>query len=351
MSSASGLGRATTARFEPVRWGVLGVAKIAVERVVPPASQSACARFVAIASRNLARAESAARALGIERAYGSYERLLDDPEIEAVYIPLPNHMHVEWTLRSIAAGKHVLCEKPLALSAAEVRRITIAASRASLHVMEGFMLFSHPRWHAVRDLLRGGQIGDVGAIHISFANPNLDAANIRNRIETGGGALYDKGCYAIALARHLFDAEPDEVAAMQCVDAGFGVDHLTAGILRFPQAVATFDCSSRLAAHQSLLAVGAKGRMEVPVPVTPTDAAPTWLRIDPGRDLAGTGARDIAFAPCNQYRLMFEAFAEAVRCGAAVPVPLAFSLGNAAALESIVASARAERSVHREPTR
>src|SRR5215831_8603937 len=245
----------------PVRWGVLGVALIATGRALPPLAGSRHTTVAAIASRSEAKAKAAAQALGVPRAYGSYEELLADPTIEAVYNPLPNHLHAEWTVRALEAGKHVLCEKPLALTGAEVERMQKAARDAGLLLAEAFMLFSHPRIRALRTLVRDGAIGRLGSVQFSFSNPNFDPGNIRNRVETGGGALLDKGCYTVALSRYLFEAEPDAVTATSDIDPVFGVDTPTAGILRFGRGIASIDTSSAFAIHQRLVALGTEGKL------------------------------------------------------------------------------------------
>jgi predicted dehydrogenase len=323
-------------------WGVLGAAKIARERVVPAVRQSPLHRFSAIASRDFATARLAAQLLGIERAYAGYDALLRDIAVDAVYVPLPNHMHVEWTLRSIEAGKHVLCEKPLAFRAADVRRIADAARAAGVIAMEGFMVLAHPRWRAVQNLIRSGIIGDLGTIHVTFSNPNFDPRNIRNQRETGGGALLDKGCYCLALARFLFGEEPTAVLASRDIDPAFGIDRATAGVLRFSRGLATFHCSSQDAPHQHLTVIGTGGRIEVPVPMTPSDDTPTRIEIHAIREGSHPDVQELIFDPCNQYRLMFDGFAQAVFHGDDLPVPLSFSEGNAGVLEQILRAEAAQ---------
>jgi predicted dehydrogenase len=329
--------------FQPVRWGVLGVAKIANERVIPPLAGSPMVSVRAIASRQLPKAESAAKRHAIERAYGSYEQLIGDPDIEAVYIPLPNHMHVEWTLKAATAGKHVLCEKPIALSGAEVETLAEAAAKHGVCIMEGFMVFSHPLWKAARELVRSGRIGTVHGFHMSFASPNYDPANIRNRAEVAGGSLTDKGCYAVALARFLFDREPERVIAAMDIDLDFKVDRLTTALMEFDGAQASFNCASQLAAYQHLVIMGERGRLEADIPVNLPDDGLTRLRMVTGSMLAEQVAETMTFEPCNQYRLMFEAFSQAVRSGSALPVSLPFSAGNARAVEALFRSSASGR--------
>lgn len=322
---------------KPVRWGVLGVALIATGRALPPLAGSPHTDIAAIASRSEAKAKAAAQALGVPRAYGSYDELLADPTIEAIYNPLPNHLHAEWTVRALQAGKHVLCEKPLALTGAEVERMQKAARNAGLLLAEAFMLFSHPRIRALRTFVRDGAIGRLGSVQFSFSNPNLDPANIRNRPETGGGALFDKGCYMVALARYLFDAEPDAVAAASDIDPAFGVDTLTAAILRFGRGIASINTSSAFVIHQRLVALGTAGSLTLDMPATPDPTQPTVLHI-----IDKSGPQTQQWAPCNEYRLMFDDVSAAIRGIGELPVPPAFSLGNARAVEAI-AKAAAER--------
>jgi predicted dehydrogenase len=321
----------------PVRWGVLGVALIATGRALPPLAGSPYTTIAAIASRSEPKAKAAAQALDIPCAYGSYEELLADPTIEAIYNPLPNHLHAEWTILALKAGKHVLCEKPLAPTSAEVERMQQTARDAGLLLAEAFMLFSHPRIQALRSLVRDGAIGRLGSVQFSFSNPSLDPANIRNKVETGGGALLDKGCYTVALSRYLFDAEPDAVAAASDIDPAFGVDTLTAGIMRFGRGLASIDTSSALVIHQRLIALGTEGSLALDMPATPDPTQPTVLHISDK-----SGARIQQWAPCNQYRLMFDDVSAAIRGAREAPVSPAFSLGNARAVEAI-AKAAAER--------
>jgi predicted dehydrogenase len=318
----------------PVRWGVLGVALIATGRSLPPLAGSPRTTVAAIASRSEDKAEAAAKTLGIPRAYGSYEELLADPTIEAIYNPLPNHLHAEWTIRALQAGKHVLCEKPLAPTAAEVERMQRVARDTGLLLAEAFMLFSHPRIHALRALIREGVIGRLGSVQFSFSNPNLDPANIRNKADTGGGALLDKGCYTVALSRYLFDAEPDAVAAASDIDPTFGVDTLTASIMRFGRGLASIDTSSAFVIHQRLVALGTEGSLALDMPATPDPSQPTELLI-----VDKSGPRTQQWAPCDQYRLMFDDVSAAIRGVRKAPVSPAFSLGNARTVEAIAKAA------------
>lgn len=312
---------------EPVRWGVLGVAKIATEKVIPAMQRGASCRIEAIASRDAGRAQTAARQLGIAKAYGSYEELLADPDIEAIYNPLPNELHVHWTEKALAAGKHVLCEKPIALDAEEAKRLVAAQAQSGELVAEAFMVRHHPQWRRAREIVRSGAIGDVGAIQTLFTYRLLDPDNIRNR-PPGGGGLYDIGCYAILTARYIFGEEPKRVAASFDIDANFGADRLVSAIVEFPGGRhLVFSAATQLAGAQRVVIAGTAGRIEVKVPFNAPIDRPTQIVIDSGADLVGGGARTEEFPVCDQYTLQGDAFAEAVRGRA----PLEFSLEDAVA--------------------
>ena len=327
----------------PVRWGVLGVAKIATEKVIPAMSQAGNCEILAIASREEARAQAAGRALGIARAYGSYEALLADPDVEAIYNPLPNEGHVEWTEKALAAGKHVLCEKPLALTAAEGDRLLAARAASGKLVAEAFMVRFHPQWRRVRELLHAGAIGEARAIQTLFTYRLLDPANVRNR-PPGGGGLYDIGCYAILTARYAFGAEPLRVAAALDLDPAFGTDRLASAILEFPGGRhLTFTVATQLAGAQRVTIAGTAGRIEVKIPF---NAPPNWpceIVIDSGGDLFGGGARAESFGPADQYTLQGEAFSRAVRGEAAWEFPLEDALANMRAIDACFRAARSGR--------
>jgi len=327
----------------PLRWGVLGVAGIAVREVIPAMQGSATARIEAIASRDAAKAERAARALGIPRAYGSYEALLADPAIEAVYLPLPNHLHVPWSIRACEAGKHVLCEKPLGCNAAEVRDLIAARDRAGVVVAEAFMVRTHPQWLRVRELVRGGRIGELRLVQTLFSYFKRDPADVRSRVEWGGGVLLDIGCYAVTLSRWLYGAEPQEVAAVLDRDPELGVDRLVSGLLRFPAGQAAFTVGGQTSYAQRMQIVGTTGRLEVEIPFNPPRARPARVLLDDGRDLVGTGIEVLTFEPANQFALQGDRFHEAVRHGTAPPVPLEDALANMAVLDALFRAAASGR--------
>ncbi len=328
----------------PVSWGILSTAKIGVQKVVPALQKSPRLAVAAIASRDGARAAAVARTLGIPRAYGSYEELLADPGIEAIYNPLPNHLHVPWTLRALAAGKHVLCEKPLALDAAEARTLLAARERSGRLVAEAFMVRYHPQWRRTRELLRAGAIGEARAITTEFAYFLRDPANVRNQAGIGGGGLMDIGCYAVATARYLFAAEPLRAAAVIDRDPDFGVDRLTSGLLEFPEGRRlAFTCATQLGARQRVSVLGTQGRIEVMVPFNPSPDRSSRIVIDDGRDLEGGGAREEMFPACDQYTLQGEGFAAAIRGEAPLEHEIEDAVANMAAIDALFRAAASGR--------
>src|SRR5919106_378254 len=252
--------------MEPVRFGIVSTAKIAVTKVIPGMQKSRHCRIEAIASRDLGRARAAAETLGIPKAYGSYAELLADPAIEAVYNPLPNHLHVPISIEAAAAGKHVLCEKPIALSAAEAGKLIEARDRAGVLIQEAFMVRCHSQWLRARELVRSGRIGELRVVQGSFSYMNLDPANVRNQAGIGGGGLYDIGVYPVVTARLLFEAEPTRVAAQIERDPNFKTDRLTSALLAFPTGQALFVCSTQLVPYQRMQIFGTKGRIEIEIP-------------------------------------------------------------------------------------
>lgn len=320
--------------MQKVRWGVLSTAKIGSETVIPALQAAASCEVVALASRNLERAEAAAEAQGLPAAYGSYEALLADPDLDAVYIPLPNHMHVPWSIKALEAGKHVLCEKPIALSAAEAETLQEAArAHPRLKVMEAFMYRFHPQWARAHDLIADGRIGDLRAVHAAFSFFNADPENIRNHTEMGGGALMDVGGYCLSAARWLFGAEPQRVQAVAEKDPRFGVDRLTSGALQFAEGTATFTCSMQLGRHERVMALGTEGRLEIAAPFGPPPDEPCRLQLYRGGE-----QEEIVVPPRNQYTAQAEAFAQAVLNDMPVPTPLADAVANMRAIDAVRAA-------------
>jgi predicted dehydrogenase len=322
---------------DPVRWGVLGCANIALTKVLPAMQRAQACDVVAIASRDGDRARRAADALGISRHYGSYEELLGDPEIEAVYIPLPNHLHAQWTLAAAAAGKHVLCEKPLAMSVAEAERMIESCEKAGVLLMEAFMYRLHPLWEKTRELIAGGVIGKLRAIQTFFSYRNLDPANIRNVAAYGGGALMDIGCYAIDVARMMFAGEPASVSGLVHRDATFGTDVLTSAMLDFDGRHATFTCSTHTVDEQRVHLVGTEGRLLVEIPFNiPPDRPTRILRFWGGDPPVAPNQEVFEVPAADQYGVQGDAFSQAVRRGGPVPTPPGNGIGNLAVIEQIL---------------
>jgi predicted dehydrogenase len=329
--------------MEPVRFGVLGTAIIAIEKVIPAMQRSAHCRMVAIASRDLARAETAAASLGIPRAYGSYDDLLNDPEIEAVYNPLPNHLHVPLSIAAAEAGKHVLCEKPIALSAEEAKLLIAARDRTGFLIQEAFMVRCHPQWLRARELVRSGAIGTLRVVQGSFSYMNRDPANVRNQADIGGGGLYDIGCYPIVGSRFLFEAEPLRVASQIEHDPHFATDRLTSVLLQFPTGQALFFCSTQLVPYQRMQILGTEGRIEIEIPFNAPPDRPCRIFVDDGSELGDRSARAEMFDVVNQYTLQGDLFARAVRSEHALPFPLEDSVNNMRVLDAVFRAGKSGR--------
>ncbi len=320
-----------------ISWGILGAAKIGLTKVIPALQRSQFGTVAAIASRDASKATSAAATLAIPRTHSSYEALLADPAIDAVYIPLPNHLHVPWSLRALEAGKHVLCEKPLALTSAEARQLIDAAARfPHLKIMEAFMYRFHPQWIRARELVAAGAIGELRHVHSFFSYFNVDAANIRNRADIGGGALMDIGCYCVSFARTLFASEPIRVRSLVDRDPTFGTDRLTSALLEFDRGTASLTCSTQLSPYQRANIFGAAGRIEIEIPVNAPPDRPTRLWLHPNH----APAEEIAFPAVDQYTLQADAFARAILDDAPVPAPLTDAVANMRVIESIFAASK-----------
>ena len=327
-----------------VRWGILGVASIAVRRVIPAMQAGAWCEVAAIASRDPRKAEEAARTLGIARAYGSYDELLAAPDIDAVYIPLPNHLHVPWSIRAAEAGKHVLCEKPVAITAAEVRRLIEARDRTGMKIGEGFMVRTHPRWLRVRELVRSGRIGELRLIHAWCGYFNRNPQDVRNSLEYAGGALLDIGCYPVTLSRFVFGEEPVRASGVIDRDPDMRTDRLTSATLEFPSGRCVFTCSTQLAYNQRMNFFGTKGRIEIDRPINPfTDQPSTILIDDNPADPAGSGISAESVPVCNQFTIQGDLFSRAIREAGEVPVPLEDSLKNMAVIDAIFRAAESGR--------
>ena len=326
-----------------VKWGVLGVASIAVRKVIPGMQAGEWSEIAAIASRDLAKGQAAAQKLGIAKAYGSYQELLADADIEAVYIPLPNHLHVPWSIKAAEAGKHVLCEKPLSLSVAEAKTLLPVRDRMGVKIGEAFMVKTHPQWLRTRELIRSGRIGELKAIMGAFSYFNRDAANVRNVVEWGGGGMMDIGCYPIVTSRFIWGEEPARVSGLVERDPEFKTDRLASAILDFPSGQATFVCSTQMVPYQRMQFFGTKGRIEIEIPFNAPPDRETRVFIDDGKDVFGNGITIETFPICDQYTIQGDAFSRAIREGGEVPSPLEDAIKNMALIEAVFRSAQSGR--------
>ena len=325
-----------------MRWGVLGVARIATQKVIPAMQQGEWSQVVAIASRDRAKAENAAASLGLARAYDSYEALLEDSEIDAIYNPLPNHLHVPWTKRAAEAGKHVLCEKPIAMNAAEARTLLGVRDRTGVHIQEAFMVRVNPQWIRAVDEVKKGRIGDLRAVTGIFSYFNDDPANIRNKPEYGGGGLMDIGCYLINTARMIFGREPHRVAATVERDPRSGTDIVTSLALDFAPGQATGVCSTQMVPSQRVNVFGTRGRIEVEIPFNAPPDRPNRLFVDDGSTL-GQPQEIIELPVCNQYTVQGDLFSQAVRGLIPLPYPLEDSILNMKVIDAAFRAADSGR--------
>jgi predicted dehydrogenase len=324
---------------QKVKWGVLGVASIAMRKVIPAMQRGVWSEVAAIASRDERKAQEAAAKLGIPKAYGSYDALLGDPEIEAIYNPLPNHLHVPWSIKAAEAGKHVLCEKPISLTVAETRTLLAARDRCGVKIGEAFMVKTHPQWLRTRELIQKGAIGELRAIVGAFSYFNRDPKNVRNVPEWGGGGLLDIGCYPITTSRFLFGEEPERVMGLIERDPELGIDRLTSAMLDFPSGQLVFTCGTQLVPYQRMQFLGTKGRIEIRIPFNAPNDRPCEILVDDGRDVFGGGITTELIPTCDQYTIQGDAFSRAIRENTEVPVPLEDAIGNMAVIEAVFRSA------------
>jgi predicted dehydrogenase len=331
-----------------LRWGVLGAARIATVKAIPAMQRGELCEIAAIASRASARAERAALELGIPKAYGSYEEMLADPAIDAVYIPLPNHLHVPWSIRAAEAGKHVLCEKPIGMNAPEVRELIAARGRTGVTIGEAFMVQVHPQWERAVALVRGGRIGNLRSMVGTFGYFNARPENIRNIPQFGGGALMDIGCYPIKTSRMIFGEEPRRVSAVMRRDPALGTDVLTSAILDYPSGQCVFTCSTQIVPNQSVRIYGTQGLIDFEIPFNAVAGRVSRIRIDDGSDITGAAIQVEEFAACDQYTLQGDRFSRAILEHAPPPVPLEDSLRNMAVIDAV---ARAAETGHWEEPR
>jgi len=321
-----------------IRWGILSTAKIGREKVIPAIQNSNLCEVAAIASRQKEQAEKEAAKLNIQKAYGSYEELLNDREIDAVYIPLPNHLHVEWSIKALQAGKHVLCEKPIGLSAEEAKKL-LDTSRQYPHlkIMEAFMYRFHPQWQQAKELIDGGKIGELKTIHSFFSYYNIDPNNIRNQNDKGGGGLMDIGCYNISLSRFVFDDEPKKVLGVVEYDPDTKTDRLASGILQFAKGSSVFTCSTQLIPYQRVNIFGTDARIEIEIPFNapPDKATRLWLH-------SKNGTEEMVFDVIDQYTLEADRFAKAILEDSAVPTSLEDAVNNMKVIEAVFESSKEE---------
>ena len=328
--------------MKKVNWGVLSTAKIGREKVIPAMQKGQYSQVGAIASRSLDSAQKVASDLGIPKAYGSYEELLADPEIEAIYNPLPNDHHVAWTLAAARAGKHVLCEKPFSMNAKEAEQLREVASK--VHIMEAFMVRFHPQWQRARELVRSGALGELRTVQAFFSYFNRQSDNIRNRAEVGGGALYDIGCYAVVAGRFLFESEPLRVITLVDRDPDFQTDRTTSALLDFGGGRRLdFTVSTQSVPFQRLQAIGTKQRLELVIPFNAPLGGSTDLLLDDGSQIGGVSAMRETLPPCDMYTLQADAFSQAVRGEIPLPYGLDDAICNMRILDALFKSDQSGR--------
>jgi len=321
--------------MKKVRWGILSTAKIGLKQVIPAMQQGQYIEIAAIASRDAGKVKEAAAELNIPKAYNSYEHLLADPDIDAIYNPLPNHLHVPYTIKALEAGKHVLCEKPIGLDATDAEKlIAVAQQYPKLKVMEAFMYRFHPQWQKAKAIVDEGVLGEVKTTTAFFSYFNTDANNIRNKPETGGGGLMDIGCYCISFPRFIYGTEPEKVVAIARFDPVLKTDTLTSGMLDFGSGkTASFTCSTQLEPYQRIHIFGTKGKLEIEIPVNAIAGEPAklWLQIN-------KNIEEIQTEAVNQYTLQGEAFSKAILDDTPVPTPLSDALGNMKVIDAVFKS-------------
>ena len=323
--------------MKKLRWGILSTARIAVTKVIPALQRSRHGQVVAIASRDLAMAKHFATALDIPQYRGSYKAVLEDPHVDAVYIPLPNHLHVPWAMRALHAGKHVLCEKPIGLDADDVKALVeMSAKWPRLKVAEAFMYRHHPQWSQVIHLIKAGRIGQVRSVDVHFSYFNSDPKNIRNQAALGGGALMDIGCYGISVARWVFGERPIKVAAAMHHHPDFGTDILTFARIDFPSGSATITCGTQLYRFQQVTILGTLGYIRIPVPFNIGPDESTTLQCRSNADLF-----DLTIRPADQFARQGDHFAQAIWKNRPLKTTLYEAWENMQTLDSCVAEADA----------
>ncbi len=321
-----------------VEWGVLGVAEIGMKKVIPAMQRGEWCDVAAIASRDLKKAQQAAKQLGIRKVYGSYEELLADSDVEAIYNPLPNHLHVPWSIKAAEAGKHVLCEKPISLTVEEAISLLKVRDRTGVKIEEAFMVRTHPQWRAAVELIQTGKIGKVRSVAGCFSYDNQDPQNIRNIREYGGGGMMDIGCYLIFTSRFIFGEEPTRVFGVIEEDPKLRTDVLSSGVMHFPSGHSVFTCSTQLVPYQKVQIFGTKGRIEIEIPFNAPPDRPCRIYVDDGADPSGRSAEVIEFETADQYTIQGDLFSRSIREGSELPVPLEGSIRNMAVIEAVFRS-------------
>jgi predicted dehydrogenase len=324
---------------EPVRWGILGVAQIALNQVIPALQSAANCRIVAIASRERARADDAARRLGIARAHGSYEALLADPEIEAIYNPLPNSLHVDWTIRAAEAGKHVLCEKPIGMDARDAERLLAVRARSGVMLQEAFMYRHHPRWRRVVELVHGGAIGKVELTAALFTYNRPKPDDVRNIASLGGGVILDIGAYGVHSARRVRGREPLRVMCRLERHAQFGTDRLVTAMLDFGDVLSTFALCNGVTPMQEMRIFGSEARLDLARPYVPAKDRPTEIVIDRAKIIGEDATTIETFAPADQYAIQCAEFAARLRKREGPEFPIEDAIANMRVLDALKRSA------------
>jgi len=318
--------------IDKIKWGVLSTAKIGTNNVIPSMQKSELCEIYAISSRSIERAKKAANDLNIPVYYGSYEELLADPNITAIYNPLPNHLHIPWTIKAMEAGKHVLCEKPISITSKEAELLLDAKLRYPLlKVMEAFMYRFHPQWNKVKEIMKKGEIGDIHSIDSVFTYHNVDPNNVRNNAEIGGGGVLDIGCYCINLSRFLYESEPLNVQSFVDYDPKFKVDRLASSILEFENGIASFMCSTQLDHRQRAIIYGTKGYIELNIPFNAGNETLRKMWIHKGGEV-----ETIIFDKCDQYILQGDAFSRAILDDTPVPISIEDSISNMRVIDKIL---------------
>ena len=322
-----------------VHWGILSTAKIGIEKVIPAMQNREFCDVTAIASRNIEKAQAAAEQLGLPKAYGSYEELLADPDIDAIYNPLPNHLHISWSIKALEAGKHVLTEKPVGMTAKEGRELIEAGKKhPQLKLMEAFMYRHHPQWQRAKQILDEGKIGELRTIQSFFSYYNVDPQNIRNRADIGGGGMMDIGCYTISLSRFIFDAEPKRVMGLVEFDPTLKTDRIASSILEFDRGTASFTCSTQLTPYQRVNIFGTEGRVEIEIPFNAPSDRPCKMWHERSGEI-----EEIILETCDQYAIQGDLFSQAILNDTPVPTPIEDSACNMDVIEAVFESSKTER--------